>query len=168
MMKDLIFISGAPGSGKSTITKLLEEKLHSPAIDFGWLRELHLDREWKQASAEEEQMAFENLVFMLRNYIKHGYKNMLVNDLTDRRIQGLPQLFSGDNYLIVSLVLEDEDELKKRMLDESRDSGFRDVEAALKWNQLLQERPAVKNEIKLDNSVQDAAKTVKEILKLVE
>lgn len=166
-MRDLIFISGAPGSGKSTITKLLQEKLQSPAIDFGWLREFHLDREWKQASAEEEQMAFENLLFILRNYLKHRYKNVLVNDLQDHRIQEIPKLFPDNNYLIVSLVLENEDELKRRVLDESRDSGFRDVEAALVWNRKLKDRPAVADEIKLDNSDENPSKTREKILELL-
>ena len=62
-MKDLIILAGAPGSGKSTIGELLREKQGFPLIDFGWLRQGHLDDRWSNATPEEEQMAFENLVF---------------------------------------------------------------------------------------------------------
>ena len=72
-MKDFIFIGGSPGSGKTTISKLLYEKLnHPPLIDFGILREPHLETDWSNQSKKEEQMAFENLVFMLKNYLKMG------------------------------------------------------------------------------------------------
>lgn len=77
MTYDLIIFGGAPGSGKSTICEILQKRLNSPLIDFGWLREFHLDREWKRANEEEKQMAFENLIFILKNYIKHKYKNIM-------------------------------------------------------------------------------------------
>ena len=46
-MKNLIVISGSPGSGKSTICNLLKAKLNSPYIEFSSLQEFHLDNEWK-------------------------------------------------------------------------------------------------------------------------
>lgn len=85
---NLIVIAGVPGSGKTTVSKLLKEKLNGPYIDFGCLREFHLDREWKRANETEEQMAFDNLVFMLKNYIKNDYCNRLIGkaDCTVTRI----------------------------------------------------------------------------------
>src|SRR3989344_5103023 len=69
-MVDFIFIAGSPGSGKTTISNHLKEKLKNPPmIDFGWIREFHLDREWKKANKEEEQMSYENLVFILKNRV---------------------------------------------------------------------------------------------------
>lgn len=78
-MTDFIFIAGSPGSGKTTISKLLYEKLnHPPLIDFGNLREPHLEINWLNQSKKEEQMSFENLLYILKNYIKHGYKNVVI------------------------------------------------------------------------------------------
>jgi adenylate kinase family enzyme len=37
LMKDFIFIAGAPGSGKSTVAKALHDKLNSPIFEFGWI-----------------------------------------------------------------------------------------------------------------------------------
>lgn len=123
-MTHFIFITGAPGSGKTTISNLLKTKLNdSPLIDFGWIRQFHLDQKWKKASKKEEQMSFENLVFILKNYAKYGYKNIIINDLQDHRIQQIPKLFSKYNYTIISLIVKDDVELKNRILSE-RDSGF--------------------------------------------
>jgi len=43
-MKDIIIIYGAPGSGKTTVAELLQDKLQSPYVDFGWLRESRAQR----------------------------------------------------------------------------------------------------------------------------
>ena len=166
-MKDFIFIAGCPGSGKTTISKLLYQKLnHPPMVDFGILRELHLERDWSNASKKEEQMAFENLVFMLKNYRKNGYKNVLVNDLQDFRIRQIPQYFSKTKYIIVSLILNEDNELKKRVLG-PRDSGFKDVNSALDWNRKLLARKTVKNEYKIDNTHRNPNTTVKSIRGLI-
>ena len=36
---DIIFIAGAPGSGKSTIAKGLQDHLKTPCFEFGWIPE---------------------------------------------------------------------------------------------------------------------------------
>jgi dephospho-CoA kinase len=166
-MKDIIVISGAPGSGKTTIVLLLKEKLQSPYIDFGWLREFHLDREWKNASENEEKMSFENLVSILNNYIKNGYKNVIVTDLTDSKVQDIPKIFEKNDYIIFSLTIATDAELQKRVLGE-RDSGFKNVEAAIRWNNDLKRRQLLPNEYKIDNSHNDPKRTVEEILELLQ
>lgn len=75
---DLIVIAGAPGSGKSTVCRLLlQPELDGPLIELGRLREFRLNRAWTNASSLEEEMAFENLVGIVRNYFRNGYKNVL-------------------------------------------------------------------------------------------
>ena len=82
---DLIVVAGAPGSGKTTVCDLLYAELKSPYIDFGDVRNFHLNWQWSNESPEEEQMSFENLVHILKNYIRNGYKNII---LTIWRISG--------------------------------------------------------------------------------
>ena len=143
-MKDLIILAGAPGSGKSTIGELLREKEGFPLIEFGWLRQGHLDNKWSNATPEEEQMAFENLVFIIKNYWQHGYKNIIVNDLKADKITTLAETFKEKNYIIVSLIIADDEELKRRILGE-RDSGFKNVGVAIEWNKALRSRSTLPN-----------------------
>lgn len=168
MKKDLIVISGAPGSGKTVVSNLLKEKLNSPPmIDLGHIRQFHLDREWKKANKKEEQMSFENLVFIVKNYIKKGYRNVIITDLQDFRVQQIPRIFKKENYVIISLIIESDNELKKRVLTESRDSGFRNVKKALAWNKKLKKIKLLKNEFRINNTSNNPEKTVKEILKIL-
>lgn len=161
---DLIIFTGAPGSGKTTISLLLQKEFDSPLIDFGNLRIFHLDREWKNANDKEEQMSFENLVFIVKNYIKNGYVNVIINDLKDDRALKLARIFSRRKISLISLVVRDE-ELRKRIIDPQRDSGFRDVDRAIECNRMLKERKPLKNELRLDNTHGDPRKTVEEIMK---
>ena len=59
----------------------LKDKLQGVHIDSGWLRDYHLTKGWKNANKKEAQMAFENLLFIINNYLKNGYKNILIDDL---------------------------------------------------------------------------------------
>jgi len=166
-MKDLIVIAGAPGTGKTTISKLLAKDLNSFVFDFGILREVHLDEKWSNATKEEEQMSFENLIFILKNYKKHGYKNLILNDFQDFRVQRLPTDLAELDFIIFSLFVDNDEELKKRVKG-PRDSGYKDVPSAIAWNRSLMERPAVKNEFKIDNSENDPNKALLEIIKLLD
>lgn len=80
---------GAQGSGKTTIARLLKEKLNSIHIDYDWIRDFHLDRGWKNTNTIEQEMSFENLMFLLKNYAKYNYKNVIVGGLTEINIKRL-------------------------------------------------------------------------------
>src|SRR5687768_4894450 len=102
-MPGLIVIGGAPGSGKSTLAAELRSQLQGPWIDFGRLREFHLRNDWSDQSEEEESMTFENLLYILRNYLRYGFSNIIVDDLRDHRVQQIPSLMNGVPLHILTL-----------------------------------------------------------------
>lgn len=161
---DLLVIAGAPGSGKTTVSDLLHAALKSPYIDFGNVRNFHLNSEWSNQSLEEEQMSFENLVYILKNYIAYGYKNVILNDLKDFRVRQIPELFAGHNYLIATLVVTSNDELARRI--RNRNSGFTNVEQAIAWNKAIQQRPLLANEHRIDNTYNNPEQAADRILRI--
>lgn len=165
-MPDLLVIAGAPGSGKTTVSQMLRDKFESPFIDYGYIREFHLDREWKTQSLEEERMSFENLVFIVKNYFRYGWKNVIVTDLRDFRVEQIPEIFGEFDYKIVTLVIESDEELARRII--TRNDGFMNVEAALEWNEHVRRRKLVANEYRIDNTHRQPEKTMLEILKLLD
>jgi hypothetical protein len=149
-MRDFIIVYGAPGVGKSTVCAELQKSEGWPRVNLGWLRQFHLKRDWADASDLEGQMAFENLVYILKNYAKYGYRPILVEDLLEDHLGQLSDLFLGVDYVVASLFLDDDSELIRRVTDETRDSGFRDVETATRWNVEIRSRRPGKNETMVD------------------
>ncbi|MCL4836219.1 MAG: AAA family ATPase [Caldilineaceae bacterium] len=166
-MTDLLVVAGAPGSGKTTICRLLYAELGSAFIDFGHIRQFHLDNEWSNASEREESMAFENLLSIVRNYFRHSYAPVIVTDLQDFRVQEIPIHFRHNDFVIATLVVNDDAELKRRVLIPERDSGYRDYASSIAWNRGIIERPAVQNEVKIDNTSADPARAVGRIRALI-
>ena len=161
-MKDLIIISGAPGSGKSTLAKSLKQKLASVEVEFSALRNFHLDSEWKNKGEKEEQMTFENFLFIVRNYLSHGYKNIIVHDFQDFRISQLSAEFK--NSVIITLIADDS-ELKKRITD--RNDGWKDTTRAIEWNKNLKITLPLPNEYRIDNTKKTKEETLSEVLKIL-
>ena len=163
----IIVIAGAPGSGKTTITKRLHQHFQSVMIEIGWLRQYHLDPAWLKASPREEAMSFENLIFIVRNYLKHDYEYILINDLEDHRIQQIPFLFELHQFMIITLVISNDEEHKRRVLDPDRDSGYRDYTAAIAQNHIFIDRPLLDNEHKFDNTYVDSEEACQQIISLI-
>lgn len=165
-MTDLIVIAGSPGSGKSTVCEILRAKLSSPYIEFSSLREFHLDREWTTQNPQEEAMAFENLIYIVKNYIRHGWKNVIVTDLKDFRVEQIPEVFGELDFVIATLVADSDDEIAHRI--RTRNSGWTNVEGAIEWNRHVRGRDAVVGEHKIDNSHGDPRAAVDAIMRLLD
>lgn len=162
-MYDIIFLLGAQGSGKTTTARLLKEKLGSPHIDFDWIRGFHLDNKWSDTSEGEEQMSIDNLLYLLKNYIQHDYKNIIVSGFTEQNITRFIEGLKDYKYAVITLVLSDDETLKSRVLTESRDSGFRDFEEAIKFNKKLRDEMKFFNEYKIDNTNQTPEEVISQI-----
>jgi broad-specificity NMP kinase len=157
----LIVIAGAPGSGKSTLAAELRSRLKSPHIDFGKLREFHLEPDWSNQSVEEREMSFENLIALIKSYAYHGRTNILVDDLQDAHATALPHLLELQ-VCIVTLTLSDDDELRRRIA--IRNDGWKDPDTAVAWNHDVIKRPAVAGEHRIDVTHKTPAQVVEETL----
>jgi hypothetical protein len=102
-------------------------------------------------------MSFENLCFIIKNYVKNGYKNIIVNDLLEDMIIQVPTIFKNYNYKIISLIVEDK-ELERR-INSPRDSGYKNVKKAVEWNNYIKKRKLLK-EIK---SLNEAKNLIREL-----
>ncbi len=166
-MYDFIFLLGAQGSGKTTIARILKEKLNSPHIDFDWIRDFHLNKGWSNTSDAEEGMSFENLIFLLKNYVKHNYKNVIVGGFVEENVNKILEELKDYKYIIITLILTNVEILKKRVLTESRDSGYRDFEKSIEFNRKLKDELKFTNENKIDNTNQSPEETASQIIKIL-
>ena len=158
---DIIFIAGAPGAGKSSVAKSLQEKLNCPCFEFGWIPEFRNKGNETIPYEEDEAIAFENLSLVAKNYVKHGFKNIIITDLEDKRIKELHTVFQQENYILFTLTLSDNEILKSRVLDETRSGGYRDFESAIKISDEINNRELLPNEIRVDATNQSLEDVVK-------
>lgn len=166
-MYNFIFILGAQGAGKTTLARLLKEKLNSVHIDFDWIRGFHLNNAWTNTSETEERMSIENFVFLLENYAKHDYKNVIIGGFTEQNIEKALQELKDYKNVVFTLYLTNDDLLKKRVLTETRDSGFRDYEESIEFNKKLRDELHFPNEQKIDNTHQTPEETVNQIVNIL-
>ena len=161
---DIIFIAGAPGTGKSSVAHALQKKLASPCFEFGWIPEFRQKSAKTISYQEEEGIAFENLMLVAKNYIKHSFGNIIITDLEDKRITELNRNFKKEKYILFTLTISDDEILKSRVMDKTRTSKYQDTKNAIKINQEILARPLLPKEIRIDTTKISLPKVVKAIM----
>jgi chloramphenicol 3-O-phosphotransferase len=166
LVSTFIFLAGAPGSGKSSVAAAVQRKLGTPLFEFGWIPEFRNTGTRTISYEEDESLAFENLALVLRNYARHGFRNIIVTDLENKRIEHLGSVFRGFDFVVATLRVIDEAELRRRVMDESRSSGYRDWQESVRINRQLLQRPPFPNERFIDigtESIEEVADAVLEL-----
>ena len=163
---DVIIIHGAPGSGKTTTAALLHKKLCSPWFEFGWIPEFRNLTPYTEISFEQEtEISFENLILVVKNYVRHGFKNIIITDINlDSQILQLSKVFSGLDYKLFTLYAKD-DTLKNRILSRNNGNTYRDWKSAIKENYFLTSRPLLQNEVRICTEHIEVAEVVNKIVK---
>ena len=165
---DIIVIHGAPGCGKTTIAQKLHAALKSPWFEFGWIPEHRNLTPHTEISYEEEaQIAFENLALVCRNYVRHGFENILLSDLEDRHVLSIPVALDGLSYTIFTLYSESDDVIKQRILTRDNGNIYRDYEAAFLINQKIQQRSVLLHEIRIRSDNLSPDGITKQILSVI-
>ncbi|MBO0992876.1 hypothetical protein [Bacillus sp. SD088] len=152
----------------------MARKLHkyykSPYFEFGWIPEFRsLTPSTNISQKQEEQLSFENLIMVAKNYNRHGYKNVILTDLDDVRMIDIPNVFANYNYVIITLYVDWDEVIKHRIMTRDNGNQFEEWEQSVKTNVLIQQRQKLPNEYRILNSRDDTEMTftkIKDILEL--
>jgi len=162
---DFIILHGSPGNGKTTLSRKLHDHFRSPYFEFGWIPEFRsLTPSVQITQRQEEQLAFENLMLVVKNYNRHGFKNIIITDLDDVRMLDIPVVFEGFNYIIFTLYSDEDEVIKQRILGRNNGNSYLDWETSIKTNSLIRGRNILPNEYRILNSKNDVETTFQELL----
>ncbi|MDR6722182.1 adenylate kinase family enzyme [Paenibacillus amylolyticus] len=166
---DFIILHGSPGNGKTTLSQRLHEHFRTPYFEFGWIPEFRsLAPSVQITQKEEEQLAFENLMLVVKNYNRHGFKHIIITDLNDIRMLDIPKEFERYNYIILTLCSDQDEVIKYRILNRDNENNYTDWETSVEMNSLIRGRSKLPNEYRIINSSSDVETTFQEILKVME
>jgi len=164
---DFIVLHGSAGIGKSTLAKRLHEQYKSPYFEFGWIPEFRmLAPSIEISQRQEEQLSFENLITVVKNYNKHGFKNIILTDLNDIRLFDIPNVFAEYNYVIITLYTDSDEVIKQRILTRDNGNQFMDWNVSIKINEMIKRRGKLPNEYRIC-SKDNPNSTYEEIINLL-
>lgn len=165
----IIVIHGAPGTGKTTISKKLHEHYKSPWFEFGWIPEFRNKNPYTEISCkDEEQMTFESLVLVTKNYVKHGFENIILSDLNDIRLLDIPSVFEDLDYIIFTFYGENESVIKECILSRDNGNDYKDYEQAFIINRKILSRKTLPNEYRVCSGDKTPEAVISQILSVIE
>ncbi|MBQ3176773.1 MAG: hypothetical protein IJB52_03075 [Clostridia bacterium] len=164
----VLFITGAPGTGKSTIAALLHENLGCPLFEFGWIPEFrqknpHTILDWE----EEEALSIENLLLVTDNYLRHGFDHVILTDIREPYTDTVYNHYAPDNIRLFTLFAEDDDVIRNRVLTRDNGNEYRNAEEAVELNHLFRNRAKLPWEYRLSCDCKTPEEIVSEILKTI-
>jgi len=150
----IIIIHGAPGTGKTTLASKLHKCYKSPWFEFGWIPEFrNLNPHTEISFRDEEEMTFESLMLVVKNYIRHGFQNIILSDLNDVRIIDVCSEFKGNDFIIITLYSDNDNVIKDRVLTRDNGNDYKNWESSIELNSIIKKRSLLPNEyrIRTDN-----------------
>ena len=163
-MADILFFTGAPGSGKSTVAAKLHEMTGAPWFEFGWIPEFRRLNPHTELSYEKEsQLSMENLTLEGQNYLRHGFSNVIISDLADAMIVQMYEKFGEYSRKMIRLYCDDAT-TKTRVLTRDNGNEFRNWEAALRISREIAARQMLADEIAFDSAMLSPEEIARAIL----
>ena len=149
-MRDLIFITGTSGIGKTTLSKTLFEHYNSVCIEQWMIPEFKTrDGIEEMSGALEELTCWENQIAMLFCFNRLGYKNIIASDIDDLRTGDIPIIFNGYDFITIKLISSSLEQIQNQMKYRSN-NGLVDYELQQKINDKNINRPPLVNEYEID------------------
>lgn len=146
----VIFITGGPGTGKSTVAALLHEKMGCPWYEFGWIPEFrqknpHTILSWE----EEEALSLENLLLVTDNYLRHGFDHVILTDIREPYTDTVYAHYGPDRLRLVTLVADNDALIRHRVLSRDNGNAYRNAEEAAALNIKFRSRTVLPGELRL-------------------
>ena len=167
----VIFITGCPGSGKSTVAALLHEKLGCPWFEFGWIPEFrNLNPHTEISYEDEERMSFENLMLVTENYLRHGFETVILTDIREEFTDEVRAKF-GDRVRVIVLYSTSDEVIRERVLGRDNGNEYRNADEAVKINRRFIGRTPREGEIRVrcnDVSAEEVARCVIDAIRIAE
>ena len=168
---DIIILRGAPGVGKSTLSKLMKKEFpEGITIEVDALRGMIHNVKW--VDKKEHTTALNATVAMCKEYLKSGYRPMIIVDTLGASrmksfVSSLNALKIGDSlvsHVTISLWCRWPD-LENRIM--ARGDGFKDLNASRIINNEMG-NPAFTPEIVIDTTGRKPVEIVKIVLQELE
>lgn len=164
-MKDLIFIIGTSGIGKTTLAKGLFEHYNGAFVEQNMVPEFGIPQN-VDGGIFEEEVCWECCVAQMMKFHDMGIKNIIGNDFDDLRTADIPIVFRGYNYITIKLICNNLLQLHNQM--ENRKNGLTDYELQEKCSDKVNKRPLLVNEVVIDVTNKTAQQVLSEAIELID
>ena len=146
-MRDFIFVIGASGVGKSTLSQKLFEHYRGAYAEMSTVPEFCVPLGVDEGLFEE-MVCWECCVAQLKKFHELGIRNVISGDFDDLRTADIPVVFRGYDYITLKLVCSDYEQHYRQMKD--RGNGLIDFELLQKSREKIDKRPLLINEYQID------------------
>jgi GTPase SAR1 family protein len=164
-MRDFIFIIGASGVGKSTLSRRLFEHYKGAYVEMNMVPEFGLPDD-VDPGMYEEMICWECCVAQLKKFNELGIINVISGDFDDLRTADIPIVFKGYNYITLKLICSDFQQNYIQM--KNREDGLVDFELLERSSMKINNRCLLVNEACIDVAGKPVEKILYEAIDLIE